>query len=92
MLRIVRRFFDAAIGSLGSNCPALCNPALDRYSLPVKQEAASPSFSYECSMKKGGEPMDGRELKKFLAGFGIAGLLAGAGLVLSGNIFTAEAS
>ena len=36
--------------------------------------------------------MDVRELKKFLAGFGIAGLLAGAGLALSGSFFTAEAS
>jgi radical SAM modification target selenobiotic family peptide len=36
--------------------------------------------------------MDVRELKKFLAGFGIAGLLAGAGLILGGNFTTAEAS
>jgi len=36
--------------------------------------------------------MDIRELKKFLAGFGIAGLLAGAGLVLGGSISSAESS
>ncbi len=36
--------------------------------------------------------MDIRELKKFLAGFGIAGLLAGAGLLLGGTINSAEAS
>jgi radical SAM modification target selenobiotic family peptide len=36
--------------------------------------------------------MDIRELKKFLAGFGIAGLIAGAGLVLGGSISAAESS
>jgi radical SAM modification target selenobiotic family peptide len=36
--------------------------------------------------------MDIRELKKFLAGFGIAGLLAGAGLILGGSLNKAEAS
>jgi radical SAM modification target selenobiotic family peptide len=35
--------------------------------------------------------MDNRELKKFLAGFGIAGLLAGAGLIIGGSFNTAEA-
>ena len=43
-------------------------------------------------MKKGGEPMDTGELKKFLAGFGIVGLLAGAGLILGGSLNKAEAS
>jgi radical SAM modification target selenobiotic family peptide len=36
--------------------------------------------------------MDIRELKKFLAGFGIAGLIAGAGLVLGGSSNAAESS
>jgi len=36
--------------------------------------------------------MDIQELKKFLAGFGIAGLLAGAGLVLGGSLGAAESS
>jgi len=35
--------------------------------------------------------MESRELKKFLAGFGIVGLLAGAGLVIGGNFNKAEA-
>jgi hypothetical protein len=43
-------------------------------------------------MQRGGEPMNTRKLKKFLAGFGIAGLLAGAGLVLDGSHNKAEAS
>jgi radical SAM modification target selenobiotic family peptide len=34
--------------------------------------------------------MDIQELKKFLAGFGIAGLLAGAGLVLGTNANAAQ--
>jgi len=36
--------------------------------------------------------MDIQELKKFLAGFGIAGLLVGAGLVLGVNASAAESS
>ena len=36
--------------------------------------------------------MDTQDLKKYLAGFGIAGLLAGAGLVLGLGVGTAEAS
>ncbi|HUL01042.1 MAG TPA: SbtA family thio(seleno)oxazole RiPP natural product precursor [Nitrospirota bacterium] len=36
--------------------------------------------------------MDIQELKKFLAGFGIAGLLAGAGLVLGANTSTGQSS
>ncbi len=42
--------------------------------------------------QKGGGSMDARELKKFLAGFGIVGLLAGAGLILGGSLKKAEAS
>jgi radical SAM modification target selenobiotic family peptide len=34
--------------------------------------------------------MEIRDLKKFLAGFGIAGLLAGAGLTLGGSASFAE--
>jgi radical SAM modification target selenobiotic family peptide len=36
--------------------------------------------------------MDIQDLKKYLAGFGIAGLIAGAGLVLGGNAVAAESS
>ncbi len=36
--------------------------------------------------------MDIRELKKFLAGFGIAGLIAGAGLTLGSGMSSAESS
>jgi radical SAM modification target selenobiotic family peptide len=36
--------------------------------------------------------MESRDLKKFVAGFGIVGLLAGAGLLLGGNFKNAEAS
>ena len=36
--------------------------------------------------------MEIKELKKFLAGFGIAGLLAGAGLALGGSTASAESS
>jgi radical SAM modification target selenobiotic family peptide len=36
--------------------------------------------------------MDNRELKKFLAGFGIAGLIAGAGLTLGSSISSAGSS
>jgi len=43
-------------------------------------------------MEKGGKPMDAGELKKFLAGFGLAGLLAGASLILGGSCHKAESS
>ncbi len=36
--------------------------------------------------------MDTQDLKKYLAGFGIAGLLAGAGLMLGPGVRTAEGS
>jgi radical SAM modification target selenobiotic family peptide len=36
--------------------------------------------------------MESRDLKKFVAGFGIVGLLAGAGLLLGGTLKKAEAS
>jgi radical SAM modification target selenobiotic family peptide len=36
--------------------------------------------------------MESRDLKKFVAGFGIVGLLAGAGLLLGGHLKKAEAS
>lgn len=36
--------------------------------------------------------MDTKDLKKYLAGFGIAGLIAGAGLTLGSNISIAEGS
>jgi len=36
--------------------------------------------------------MDIRELKKFLAGFGIAGLIAGAGLILGSGTGIAGSS
>ncbi|HXY54128.1 MAG TPA: SbtA family thio(seleno)oxazole RiPP natural product precursor [Nitrospirota bacterium] len=36
--------------------------------------------------------MDNRELKKFLMGFGIVGLIAGAGLVIDGSMHKAEGS
>ena len=42
-------------------------------------------------MWKGGERMNTRELKKFLAGFGIASLIAGAGLIIDGNLNVAQA-
>lgn len=34
--------------------------------------------------------MDSQELKRFLAGFGIAGLIAGAGLTLGAGSSTAD--
>jgi radical SAM modification target selenobiotic family peptide len=36
--------------------------------------------------------MDTQDLKKYLAGFGIAGLLAGAGLVVGSSISNAASS
>ncbi len=36
--------------------------------------------------------MDTQDLKKYLAGFSIAGLLAGAGLILGPNAGNAESS
>jgi radical SAM modification target selenobiotic family peptide len=36
--------------------------------------------------------MDTRDLKKYLAGFGVAGLLAGAGLMFGPSVNTASAA
>ena len=40
--------------------------------------------------KKGGESMETKDLKKYLAGFGIVGLIAGAGLAVGANTGNAE--
>jgi radical SAM modification target selenobiotic family peptide len=46
----------------------------------------------KCTTKKGGESMETKDLKKYLAGFGIVGLIAGAGLAVGANTGNAESS